>query len=145
MLDTNSVVEQSDRGITFRVDDVKPAKNLLANKPVKQQLQRQCGRPFLTLSHESSFQVVRAPEFHPLVAAVHLAFSEHRPLLLTPDSIWMVIAQGFAHHVNNHSERLRKRFVRHEGKITLQVQSFDLSTREAWADVIDMWSEREKL
>jgi hypothetical protein len=85
--------------------------------------------------------VVHAPAVHPLVNTPYFAFGEHRPLLLTPDIIWMVIAQGFAQHVNNHARRLRKRFLRHEGKVTLIVTTFELSTPEHWASVVDMWSE----
>src|SRR4029078_12923454 len=38
--------------------------------------------------------------FHPVIAALDLAFSDHRPLVLSPDMIWLLIAQGFANHVN---------------------------------------------
>ncbi len=47
------------------------------------------------------------------------AFSEHRPLLLTPDTIWMTIAQGFAQHINNNAERLRYQFVDGSSKTEL--------------------------
>ncbi|HUQ06910.1 MAG TPA: DUF4419 domain-containing protein, partial [Kofleriaceae bacterium] len=36
--------------------------------------------------------------FHPFVAAVHAAFDEHRPLVLSPDAVWLCIAQGLATH-----------------------------------------------
>jgi len=62
---------------------------------------------------------------HGLIEAVHLAFSEHRPLILSPDSIWLVIAQGFGHHVNENAELLRSRMVAHAGKRLLTVKSSD--------------------
>src|SRR4051812_17765611 len=34
--------------------------------------------------------------YHPVVAAVHMAFSDHRPLCLSPDILWLMIAQGVA-------------------------------------------------
>jgi hypothetical protein len=37
-------------------------------------------------------------------------------LALSPDIIWLAIAQGFAKHVNENAESLRKKFVSHEGK-----------------------------
>ena len=58
---------------------------------------------------------------HPLVQAVHLAFSEHRPLILSPDAIWLTIVQGFGHHLHEHAEELRDRVVAHQGKKTLRV------------------------
>lgn len=53
---------------------------------------------------------------HPLIETAHCSFAEHYPLVLTPDSIWLTIAQGFANHVNLNAEALRDRFVKHEGK-----------------------------
>lgn len=64
-----------------------------------------------------SRQLARSQTFlHPLVQAVHLAFSDHRPLVLTPDCIWLTIVQGFGQHVNENAEALRGRIVHHEGK-----------------------------
>ena len=47
----------------------------------------------------------------PLLAAVYAAFSQHRPLVLTPDAVWITIAQGVAHQMAIHGERLRPGFV----------------------------------
>ncbi|WP_272427393.1 DUF4419 domain-containing protein [Polyangium jinanense] len=33
---------------------------------------------------------------HALLGAVHLAFAQHRPLVLSPDAVWLTIAQGVA-------------------------------------------------
>ena len=52
---------------------------------------------------------------HPLIDAVHAAFSRHRPLTLSPDAVWLVIAQGFSHHIAENAETYRGRLVRHQG------------------------------
>lgn len=57
-----------------------------------------------------------------LVSAVHASFSHHMPLVLSPDDIWLAIAQGFAAHVNAHVEELRKHFVAHQGKVHIEIQ-----------------------
>jgi len=62
---------------------------------------------------------------HPLIEAVHVAFSQHRPLSLSPDDIWLVIAQGFGHHVTKNAEALRGRLVRHQGRRGLTVETQD--------------------
>jgi hypothetical protein len=64
---------------------------------------------------------------HPLIDAVGTAFSQHRPLTISPDSIWMVIEQGFAHHVAEKAEALRHRLVRHDGSLELTAMIHDLS------------------
>ena len=55
-------------------------------------------------------------EYHPFVAAVHSAYAEHRPLVLSPDMFWLLVAQGFANHVNLNAEAMRHHFVQFEGK-----------------------------
>ena len=52
-----------------------------------------------------------------------LAYAEHRPLVLSPDMIWVLISQGFARYVNAHPEQLRDQLVNHLGKMDLVVQS----------------------
>jgi hypothetical protein len=59
---------------------------------------------------------VVACEYHPFVAAVHSAYAEHRPLVLSPDMFWLLVAQGFANHVNMNSEAMRHHFVQFGGK-----------------------------
>jgi hypothetical protein len=56
------------------------------------------------------------------VRTVHSSFDLHLPLVLSPDDIWLVIAQGFAAHVYQNAEKLRHMFVQHEGKAILRVQ-----------------------
>src|SRR5262245_22819861 len=77
--------------------------------------------------------------FHPLLAAAHFAFSQHRLLVLSPDMLWVAVVQGLARHVRNHAERLRDRFVAHQGKLELCVERDDLhrgSPENAWGGVI---------
>lgn len=54
--------------------------------------------------------------------AVHAAFFDHHPLVLSPDIIWLTIAQGLANHVDQHAEALRDQFVSHEGKKELVIE-----------------------
>ena len=41
--------------------------------------------------------------------------------------LWLVIAQGFGHHVAENAEALRHRLVRHQGRRELNTTAFDLS------------------
>lgn len=71
-----------------------------------------------------------SPMLHPLMQAIHLAFSQHRPLILSPDSIWLTIVQGFGHHVHENAEALRGRIVSHEGKKDLVVETRSLDAED---------------
>ena len=81
-------------------------------------------RPISAIEANSDFggRLVAGVGFHPCVAAIHGAFNDHRPLVLSPDVIWMLVAQGFAHHVNANAEELRPLLVRHQGKLKIHVR-----------------------
>jgi Domain of unknown function (DUF4419) len=81
------------------------------------------------------------PISHSLIDVIHTAFSQHRPLALSPDTIWMVIAQGFGHHVDANAKELRSQLVRHEGKKVLEVNAQEL-TMSGFASAIGEFSER---
>jgi hypothetical protein len=130
-------------GITFFVDTVAPAEKPIWTESLADSLNRRFQRKILALPEQekpvtnatidslkqkvrAGFDVVRAgSRCHPLIDAVHLAFSQHRPLTLSPDAIWLVIAQGFGHHVAENSEALRHRLVRHQGRRELVTSVYD--------------------
>jgi hypothetical protein len=135
------ILERAIGKIRFGVDDVEPAGERLRAGSAKQQFEQTISTPLLAFSHDDRFEAIADREIHPLALAVHTAFSEHRPLLLTPDVIWLTIAQGFAQHVNHHAEELRSSFVSHQGKEKLVAQSDNLPTLPAeWAEVIEQWT-----
>ena len=79
------------------------------------------------------------------VAAVNTAYALHYPLVLTPDAIWMCIAQGLAQHINANAEKLRSMFVEHEGKKEIVVRRDDFvkgSATNPWPEVFDQFSEQ---
>lgn len=76
-----------------------------------------------------------APLFNMLITA----YANHRPIVLTPDAVWLVICQGFSHYVNENAEQLRPLIVDHDGKVSLMVRSAnDLSSQDAdWETLLD--------
>lgn len=54
---------------------------------------------------------------------IEKAYAEHRPLVLSPDMVWLAICQGFGHYVNENAEKLRDLFVEHDGMVSLVVES----------------------
>jgi len=88
-------------------------------------------------------QLVANVRSHPLIAALHGAFSSHRPVCLSPDVIWLTLTQGLAHHVNANAEQLRHQFVSHEGKLTIEVRRDDFvkgSPENPWPEVFSEFS-----
>jgi len=140
---------------SFAVDDVTPAADPIFVEPLVTHVSKRFMRKvhFLPSAGKDVINTLRAdiasmtlnPEnrlkmeatlvqrCHPLIDAVATAFSSHRPLILSPDSIWLVIQQGFSHHVAENSASLRSRLVRHKGKRSLSanLSTFDLAGFEA--------------
>ena len=56
-----------------------------------------------------------------ILQGFYSAYENHLPICLTPDIIWLLIVQGFAHFVNFNSEELRHKFVNFEKKKKLEV------------------------
>lgn len=100
--------------VTFPVDDVPPVTDALPTQPLADQFPD-------ALAVGADVEVLAPDGIHPLLGAVAKAFAEHRPLVLTPDAIWLTIARGIAQHVKLHAEELRPLLVRHEGKKRLEV------------------------
>ena len=61
--------------------------------------------------------------YNSFFCGMYQAYADHRPFVLSPDMIWLLINQGFAQHVNANHESLRKYFVNFSGKESLIVQS----------------------
>lgn len=66
------------------------------------------------------------------------AYAEHRPLVLSPDMMWVLVSQGFARYVNAHPDQMRNQLVGHNGKMDLVVQSNKdlLSSDAEWEKLI---------
>src|SRR5262249_47118376 len=131
----------SQSGITFAVDPVAPAAEAL---PVCRAHE---GAKYLLGEIESCSDyhgtVVKGIYYQPLLAAVHTAFSQHRPLVLAPDSVWITIAQGVAHHMTIHGERLRSRFVSYQGKLDLVFTCLDWvegAPENPWTEAFESWA-----
>jgi hypothetical protein len=86
-----------------------------------------------------------ACKLHPFLGAVHYAFAEHYPLILSPDDVWLCIAQGFALHVDANAEALRGQFVRHEGKAKIEIRRDEFvkgSPNNGWGACFSEFSDR---
>ncbi|MBV9158858.1 MAG: DUF4419 domain-containing protein [Acidobacteriaceae bacterium] len=153
----SSADEQERSGTSFSVDDVRSADKPIWTHSLAESVTHRFRRKILALPERNKAVVnagidsfgaskiesrpekerarilnVTASRCHPLIDAVGTAFGQHRPLRLSPDSIWLTIAQGFSHHISENAESLRHRMVRHEGRsqLTASVNDLTLSSFE---------------
>ncbi|CAF0892652.1 unnamed protein product [Brachionus calyciflorus] len=91
---------------------------------------------------------ILSSDLHPFISSVHLAYSNHLNLILTPDIIWYLIISGVSIHINKNAEKLRLKFVEHEGKKEIKIRrdNFILnSTFNDWDGVIDEFTDKIEL
>jgi hypothetical protein len=119
---------------TFPVDDVVPAAQALPTSAVGE-----LWPDAIVIGGDAELAVLEPDGVHPLLSAVSQAFAEHRPLVLSPDAVWLTIAQGVAQHVRLHAETLRPRLVGHAGRKRLEVVVDGAMPRDedAWRHVVD--------
>ena len=128
-------------GITFRVHDVAPERKpppLPQGVRIRKSVRRD-GPELLATSVEEGAALVPVMCNHALVGAVYLAYGRHYPLVLSPDAVWITLAQGFAQHIKLHADSMRADLVRHRGKKKLVARPFSLDTRDTafWSEVIE--------
>lgn len=124
---------------SFAVDEVEAAVSPVWSEPLDEHLAKrfqrkvfllpQAGKLVINVAADAVLNNPKlshlAPQLvnrvNPFIDALHTAFSQHRSLTISPDAIWMILEQGFTHHVSENAEVLRPRLVRHEGKVELSV------------------------
>jgi len=134
--------------ITFAVSDVRDGEGRLPATTLEESLRARSNRTFEAAAcnlPDLCGSSTRRFVTHAFVAAAHMAFDRHHPLVLSPDDVWLCLAQGFATHVNLHADALRGHFVHDEGKAKLTVRRDDFvkgSPSNDWPAMFSELSER---
>jgi hypothetical protein len=132
------------KGTVFQVSDVKVNKYAIIPGLVEKEvalkqlaggpLKRIYGKPVARLGSEF---VSCEHQVNRLFQAVQLAFMNHLPLVLSPDIVWLCIAQNIVSEVNDAPEEYRKYFVSRGDEETLKVHTDDfLDNSERWTKVV---------
>ena len=138
----------STEGQRFIVDPVDICKNLILVSSQKKAWEKIVSKKTYLIEACNEQNVIEPyRDWNAFVSTVHRAYDNHYPLVLSPDHIWLVIAQGFAQHIDQNSEALRERFVNFTGKerIEVQIDSFSKGNpNNPWMDVFPQFSEQIK-
>ena len=125
----------------FKVNDVKTVGQELKTEPASSILKINFGPGAEAWSKGRYLD----SHMNPFIQAVHTAFDCHRPLSLSPDAVWLVIAQGLAKHIELNAEELRSKFVDFDGKEELIVRRDSFikgSCDNNWESVFSEFSEK---
>lgn len=128
----DKILQRSNSSITFVVDGELPApkKKLTMHKDGRALADQIVGN---TLKIPSKLRQVVKTSFDKdefcymaednFYKCMVQAYADHRPVVLSPDIVWLIIAQNFSAYVNANSDVMRDFFVTHEGKMDLVVDS----------------------
>jgi len=119
--------------VTFKVSDVKKEDVKLQMDSYEFALKERIGQNIESYGKKDINEMCIC-EFHPFVQMLHVSFSNHYPIVISPDMMWLLICQGFASHVNLHSDSLRYRIVSHKGKMKISVRqdNFRKNMQNPW-------------
>ena len=119
------VVSVTPGSVTFSVEDVRIARNLL---PVMEG--EELALKWLEWSERDSYLGASFAEKtlvdggdNPFFSMACLAYAHHRPIILTPDAMWILIWHGFSQYVNHDPDKFRDYLVSHQGKETLLIRT----------------------
>ncbi len=106
--------------ITFTIENINRATTLLETKTYKEILSSFTDS--LEANSSIDYELVNYGA-HSFLDGMHQAYADHRPFVISPDIIWLLICQGFANHINYNSEDLRDLIVDFSDKKTLTVKN----------------------
>lgn len=141
--------------VTFAVSPVEPSSTALTRVPLRALLAARrvdgvdgCGAnapELCVLPTTGGPHAGNTLALHGFIAALRAAFDLHLPLVLSPDDVWLCVAQGFAAHVTASAEALSSRFVRHEGTEHIVVRRDEFSKGapdNPWPEVFAAFSDK---
>lgn len=71
-----------------------------------------------------------------------MAFNTHSEIILSPDDVWIAISLAFSQHIQNNAEKLREKFVSHNGKEKLMVKfsgDYEYLEKVHWGKLLDLF------
>lgn len=79
--------------------------------------------PYRIIAQSNAPSKLVSFSYHSFFYGMYQAYADHRPFVLSPDMIWLLISQGFTRHINANQEELRKYFVDFSEKMSLVIEA----------------------
>lgn len=141
--------EEEYEKLTIALETEKQNLSLIKVLPVEQNKSRieSIFGKYLQTSLDPKQKIIFDYGNHPVYDGFLDAYRNHRPITISPDIIWLLIVQGFSHHVSKYAEELRPLFVNFNGKEELKLirKDFDLTNATSYQWIVtDMVNEIAK-
>lgn len=102
--------------------------------------------PFNIIAKSEAPDSLVSYRYHSFFQGMYQAYADHRPFVLSPDMIWLLISQGFARHINANQEAMRDYIVDFSGKQSLIVKT-DKQLEDptlSWSEIFPQFTEQIK-
>jgi hypothetical protein len=136
---------EKPKGASFKVNDVELADSLLKIDSAKHVFENKIGKEILFFPEEHiNYGLVNCPN-NGLIQTIQECYDNHRPLVLTPDVIWLAICQGVSIHINEHYDSLKNVIfiVNKPDKIAIRNDSLEYSAKH-WKSLIESFANETK-
>lgn len=136
---------ENPKGTTFAVNDVQLAPVLLNIDPAKNIFENKIEKEILFFPEEQKNYGLVKTYNNGLIQTVQECYDQHRPLILSPDVIWLAICQGASIHVNENFKVLEDiLFVQDKPKeLIIRNDSLDYAAKH-WESLIASLSDETK-
>lgn len=131
--------------ITFTVANVKLAPTLLKTDSAKKLFENKTGYKVLFCPPQHAKQVYVNAFNNVLIQTLQECYDNHRPLVLTPDVIWLAICQGVSIHMNEKFDSLKTIVFKSTEVIDLTVRQDSLQyNASSWQALVDGLANKTK-
>ena len=152
VLAVGSVFAQSGNSVTFALEKLSAPAGLLKTRTVdeiyKYLLRKDYKSDVNTVDEiasqskiiANSFgdrQIVGKYGYNPFFFGLCEAYANHRPVVLSPDVIWVLISQGFANHINSNSRHFRNQIVDFDDRKELEIEVVGEPEKTDWYNVFE--------
>ncbi|XOV67389.1 MAG: DUF4419 domain-containing protein [Fluviicola sp.] len=144
---TFSASAQISDGVTFTVDAVQQNTDPLQTASLDTILHNKFQKKIIAIPAASQGKKIAPAMWNGLVETVHTAFDEHRPLVLSPDDIWLTICQAFGNHIAVTSEEMKESMVVAGAPEEIRVFIRDLAEDDPkdWEAMVDVFNDSLRL
>ncbi|CAB9518404.1 expressed unknown protein [Seminavis robusta] len=134
-----TTIEKTPRGLRFTLHNVKPTDAVLREVPAKEAFSNLLGTPLEASNFDDDDdaeqqKLLSGTESQPLIMSALRAWANHRPLVISPDAVFLTIVQGLAHHVHLDPDKFRDKLVDHKGKRDLCVVT---GSNPVWPEIFE--------
>lgn len=131
---------------TFQLAHVTRNKKPLQTFPMKRLMAGRTGKAVYIMPERMQEQRGVPVYMNGFVQGVQYAYAEHRPLVISPDMVWLLIAQGFSIHVNEKYDSLKSMVFTSDKPRDIIVRNDSLVTGKAaeWEKTIAAFSDSVK-